>query len=105
MDQAFSWYGEHSPYAFPPKSLFVVLLLLAAVCVPGLLFWLPEGYAESSGAAPLIAMTVAALSTCLVVDVLLTYRRYKAWAKQRLCGDCKKVYLPELPCDSAPTVS
>jgi hypothetical protein len=92
MDQAFSWYGEHSPRAFPPKSFFVVLLLLVTVCVPLLFLWLPEGYAVPA----LIEVGLAALLAALVADLLLTYRRYKVWAKQWLCGHCKKAYFPDL---------
>jgi O-antigen/teichoic acid export membrane protein len=99
MDSGFSWYGEHCADAFPPKSLFVVLLILTALCIPALYMLLPE----DAPAAPLIALAVAALSVCLITDVLSTFRRYKLWANQRICGNCRRSYPLQLLSASAPT--
>lgn len=88
---AFAWYGERVPQALPPKSLLVIfLILIAALAVPAVGFWfLKHEYAVTW------LLSVAALTLAvLVVDVSLTYRRYKAWAGQWLCGRCREVFSP-----------
>jgi hypothetical protein len=88
---AFAWYGEREPQALPPKSLLVIfLILIAALAVPAAGFWfLKHEYAVTW------LLSVAALTLAvLVVDVLLTYSRYKVWAGQWLCGRCREVFSP-----------
>lgn len=89
---AFSWYGERTHHAFPPKSIFVVLLLMMlAIAVPAAGFWLLGQYP----ALEWLGSMAAILFGCLVVDLMLTHQRYKAWAGEWLCGDCKHVFKPK----------
>ena len=89
---AFNWYNERTQYAFPPKSLFVVLLLMMlAATVPAAGFWFLEQYP----ALEWLGTMAVVLLACLAVDLILTHRRYKSWAGEWLCGDCQKVFVPE----------
>ena len=87
----FSWYDDSEPQALPPKSLFFMLLVLIAVLsVPAVGFWLLEHYP----AVIWLVSVAALLSAVLLVDILLTYRRYKDWVGQWLCGSCREVFAP-----------
>ena len=86
---AFGWYDEKAHHAVPPKSLFIVLsLLLLGLAVPAAGFWFLQHYP----ALQLLGSVAGILFVCLLTDVLLTYRRYKTWAGEWLCGDCQKVF-------------
>ncbi|MEH6583309.1 MAG: hypothetical protein V7754_15320 [Halioglobus sp.] len=86
LEGAFRWYDERAHRACPPKSLFVVLFLMTlGAMIPAMGFWVLEHYA-----AQYWLVTVAALLlACLIVDALLTLRRYKDWVDEWLCGDCQ----------------
>ena len=85
----FSWYSNRIPGACPPKSLFVVLLLLAlGVAIPAVGLWLLGHFL----ALQWLAVTALLLLAGLLFDVLMTYRRYKAWCGEWLCGECRAVF-------------
>ena len=84
----FTWYGESVPGALPPKSLFV---RLGVVALGGLLSLVALFYGGMLSPQILVgaAFTIAAaVLSCLLLDVLLTYRRYRDWAAEWLCADC-----------------
>ena len=87
----FSWYGDDEPQALPPKSLFVMFLLsIIVLTIPAAGFWV-------LGHFPAVTMLVSLavlLMAFLLTDVLLTYRRYKVWGGQWLCGQCRGVFAP-----------
>jgi len=89
----FRWYNEHTRGALPPKSLFLMLLMLLLVlALPALGLWMREFYPLLT----FVGLGMVALLTGLVFDVLATYRRYLTWDGQWLCGDCRKVFSPGL---------
>lgn len=88
---AFRWYGDGDPKALPPKSLFVMFtILMVVLAVPAIGCWFLQHYSALTGLLLVAALTLA----FLLVDVLLTYRRYKVWAGQWLCGCCRGVFAP-----------
>jgi hypothetical protein len=90
--RGFEWYTLEARAALPPKSLFVQLMSgLVVYALPLLLF----GYvAGISGETILSAagMIVSAAVACLFADLLLTYRQYRQWAEDWICGDCRQVF-------------
>ena len=85
----FNWYSEHTPQACPPKSLFVILLLLLlGMTLPTVGLWL-LGYTI---ALSWLARLALLLWAGLLFDVLMTYRRYKTWGGEWLCGECHSVF-------------
>jgi hypothetical protein len=89
----FGWYSELVPRACPPKSLFVILFLLvlgSAVPTAGLLLL---GYDQGTDWLPLLVLL---LLLGLVFDVFTTYRRYRTWGGECLCGECRSVFSPAL---------
>ena len=89
LGKTFQWYSERIPQACPPRSLFVVFMgLLLGLSVPTVILWFMGFYSA------LTALGVACLCllACLLIDVLLTYRRYKSWSSYWVCGDCKTVF-------------
>lgn len=93
--RGFEWYALEAPGALPPKSLFIQLL--SGVLVFTLPLLLIGYFAEISGEVFLTAagMALAAVLTCLLADLLLTYRQYRNWAQEWVCGDCQRAFLPE----------
>ena len=87
--KAFSWYGESIPRACPPKSLFVILFLVVlGVAVPTATLLL-LGYLHGTD---WLILVVLALLLGFVFDVCMTYRRYRAWGVECLCGECRSVF-------------
>lgn len=85
----FSWYSARVPNAYPPKSLFVMLLLLMlGMALPAAGLWLLEHYQALHWLFILGMVLLAAL----LIDVLMTYRQYKSWGGEWLCGDCRSVF-------------
>ena len=90
---AFGWYDTSLPHACPPKSLFVILfLLILGMALPAVGLWLSGFYLALQW---LIAMAMLSLLG-LLIDVLLTYRRYKNWGDEWLCGECRGVFKPSV---------
>ena len=88
----FAWYDESVRGACPPKSLFVVLLAVTGILVlPALGLWVRELYA---GLAVLLS-SVLVLLGCLCFDLFSTYRRYRAWHGEWLCGECRSDFVPQ----------
>jgi hypothetical protein len=87
--RGFEWYSKAFPGALPPKSLFIqfgivallMLLPLWAMSVVGVISvqWLSLAFSSS------LVMLVA----CLMIDLLVTYRRYRSWSEQILCAHCQ----------------
>jgi len=69
------------------------LLAIAVLTIPVTGFWVLEHFP----AVTLLLSIAALLLVLLLVDVLLTYRRYKVWVGQWLCGRCRGVFAPTLP--------
>jgi hypothetical protein len=91
---SFSWYSAGVPHACPPKSLFVMLLLLMlGMVLPAVGLWLLEHYQALQWLSVLSIVLLAAL----LVDVLRTYRHYKKWGGEWLCGECRSVFSLSLP--------
>lgn len=92
LPAAFDWYDASVPSALPPKSLFMQLLLAVLVCaIPLALLGYSLSFSLESAftlAGLLLAVTVA----CLLVDLLVTHRRYRQWASECVCGNCYAVY-------------
>jgi hypothetical protein len=90
----FSWYSAGFPHAYPPKSLFVMLLLLMlGMALPAIGLWLLEHYLALQWLSALAMGLIAAL----LIDVLMTYRHYKKWGGEWLCGECRSVFSLSLP--------
>ncbi len=88
----FGWYREDIPRACPPKSLFLTLSVLAVVlAIPVMAMVI---YGQSIPLQWLLGVGVLLL-VCLVFDLLMTYRDYKAWCNEWLCDKCKLVFVPE----------
>jgi len=88
---AFSWYSERVARAHPPKSIFVMLLVLAPIPVlVAAFFWL-TGY---PGGGQWLLLSALLLLAGLLVDGAATYRRYRHWRRERLCGACRTVFEP-----------
>ena len=86
---SFSWYGEEQPQALPPKSLFIVMLaLMLAAALPATGLWLLGHYF----ALRWLALFALLLLAGLLLDVTMTWRRYKSWDGERLCGECRAVF-------------
>lgn len=91
LEGAFNWYDERARHAYPPRSLFVVLGLLAfGLSIPAVGFWI-LGYFP---ALQLLGGIASVLIACLLIDFLLTYKRYKNWVEEWLCGECQSVFVP-----------
>ena len=89
---AFNWYGGDEPQAMPPKSLFLTFFLaMVALAIPATSFWLLEQFP----AVTILVSIGILLAGFLLVDVLLTYSRYKIWGEQWLCGQCRGVFAPK----------
>ena len=87
----FRWYGDTDPQALPPKSLFVMFtILMLALAIPAIGFWFLQHYSAMTWLFYIAVLTLA----FLIVDVLLTYSRYKVWAGQWLCSSCRGVFAP-----------
>jgi hypothetical protein len=87
----FSWYGDDEPHALPPKSLFVMFLLtLIVLSIPAAGFWVLGHFPAMSSLMSVAVLLLVFLS----LDILLTYRRYKAWGGQWLCSQCRGVFAP-----------
>lgn len=85
----FDWYGERTPGACPPRSLFVTLLaLFMGLALPAAGLWHFEHYP----ALVWLAAAAALLLAGLFVDVQITYRRYRRWAAQWVCADCRTIF-------------
>jgi len=85
----FSWYSARVPHAYPPKSLFLMLLLLMlGMALPAGGLWLLEHYQALQWLSILAMVLLAAL----LIDVLMTYRHYKSWGGEWLCGECRSVF-------------
>lgn len=88
---AFRWYGDADPQALPPKSLFVMFItLMMTLAVPAAGFMVMEHYFALTWVLYVAGLTLA----FLLADVLVTYRRYKVWAEEWLCGRCRGVFAP-----------
>ncbi len=89
LPQQFAWYAREGYDLYPPKSLFLILLLLVFMAlIPASVFW----YAENYPMVEWLALSLLALLACLLVDVLSTYRRYREWSRQWLCADCRRYF-------------
>ena len=89
LSRAFSWYSERTAGACPPKSLFFILLvMLALLGLPAAGLWARELHATLS----LLGYALAVLLLCLAADLLVTFRRYRSWGSQWLCGDCRATF-------------
>jgi len=86
---AFGWYSASLPRACPPKSLFVILSLwILGMALPAAGLWLFGFYLALQWLAIMALLSLLGL----LVDVLLTYRRYKTWGGEWLCGECRGVF-------------
>ena len=91
LPRYFRWYSVEEPGAMPPKSLFVLLLLLLlGMTLPFAGLWLLGHYLALRWLSVLLLLVLAAL----LVDVLATYRRYRQWGVQWLCGECHATFIP-----------
>lgn len=89
----FGWYSVEEPDAMPPKSLFVVLLLLLlGMSVPFIGLLLLGHYLALRWLSVMLLLILAGL----LFDVFATYRRYKQWDEQWLCGECQSIFVPEV---------
>ena len=89
LGKSFEWYSDRIPQACPPRSLFVVFMsLLVGMSVPAVILW----YMGFYSALPALGAVSLCLLACLLLDVLLTYRRYKTWSRHWVCGSCKTVF-------------
>ena len=87
----FGWYSAEEPHALPPKSLFVLfLLLLLVISLPFAGLWLLGHYLALRWLSVVLVLVLGAL----LVDVLGTYRRYQHWGEQWLCGECHSSFVP-----------
>lgn len=90
---AFGWYSARFPHACPPKSLFVIFFLLSlAMALPAVALWSLGFYLALQWLIVIALLSLPAL----LIDVLLTYRRYKNWGDEWLCGECRGVFKPSL---------
>jgi len=86
---AFSWYRERTPGACPPQSRFVVLLaLMLGMALPVTGLWLMGYYFALTWLGLLGLLLLASL----LYDLTATYRRYRLWVGERVCGDCRCVF-------------
>ncbi len=92
MPAAFEWYDASLPSALPPKSLFMQLLLaVSAGAIPLAVL----GYSLSftlESAFTIAGILLVAIIACLLVDLLITHRRYRQWASECVCGRCCAVF-------------
>jgi hypothetical protein len=89
LGKSFEWYSERVPQACPPRSLFVVFMgLLVGMSIPAVILWY-LGYYSALQALGVVSLCLLA---CLLLDVLLTYRRYKNWSRHWVCGSCRAVF-------------
>jgi hypothetical protein len=87
----FHWYDQRAPDACPPKSMFVILLMMIiAAVIPAGMFW----YMEQYSALTWLASASLMLAGCLLFDALSTYRRYKEWGSEWLCSNCRSAFKP-----------
>lgn len=95
LSGAFNWYTENTPGAFPPRSLFVVLLaMMGVVALPAAAMWMGQAFTAFHWALWALLVLLAGL----VYDLCMTHRRYRAWRTQWLCGECRCVFtLTPLP--------
>ncbi len=76
----------------PPRSLLLQLALLSCLVL------LPPGLARlggliGPGPAGGAAWIAAGLLACgLLADLLVTRRRYRRWALESLCADCRRSF-------------
>jgi hypothetical protein len=93
VSRVFHWYDEHTLEACPPRSLFLILLVMMAVlALPAAGLWARDLY-------PVLAFLgfgIMGLVVTLAFDVFNTYRRYQTWSGQWLCGECRQVFNPVL---------
>jgi len=89
LGKSFDWYSDSTPGACPPRSLFVVFTcLLLGISIPALILWIMGYYS----ALQVFGVVFVGLVACLLLDVLLIYRRYKVWSSHWVCGSCKSVF-------------
>ncbi len=85
----FDWYSLEHDGARPPKSLFLLgIVLFLVVSLPAVVLW-------SLGWYQLIPWLVAAgtvLVCALVLDILITHKRYRRWASGWVCDECRHTF-------------
>jgi len=87
--ESFNWYSGRIPGAYPPKSLFIIsLLLMLGMTLPAMGLW----YLGHVFALKWLGVMTLLLLAGLLFDVLLTYRSYKRWGGEGLCGECRAVF-------------
>jgi len=87
---AFSWYREGTPGACPPQSRFVILLALTlGMVLPVTVLWLAGYYF----ALTWLGLLGLLLLSSLIYDLTATYRRYRIWVGEWVCGDCRSVFI------------
>ena len=87
----FDWYDEQLPRVYPPRSVFILLLAAAlAVSLPAGVLWL----VGKQPALYWLGWFAPLLFGGLLLDVVFTYRRYRTWAGEWLCADCRRIFLP-----------
>jgi hypothetical protein len=95
---AFAWYLDTVPGAFPPKSMFVLLLaMLPGLLLPGVAIWWVGGDTVFAW----IKLVAILLISALLLDVLSTRLRYRRWQREWMCADCRRSFRPAaatLPC-------
>lgn len=92
LPAAFDWYDASLPSSLPPKSLFVQFLVAVAVgAVPLVLLGYSLPFSLES-TFTLAGILLAAIVACLLLDLLVTHRRYRQWASECVCGHCRAVF-------------
>jgi hypothetical protein len=96
LPEAFHWYSEAAPNACPPRSLFVLLLVVSVLAaIPAAGLWYLGNYPATAWLGVLGLFLLAAL----LIDVLSTYKRYRLWAREWLCASCRSVLLMQCEAD------
>ena len=93
--EGFEWYGEGQHNALPPKSLFLqagLFSLLALLPLYGLSL---AGFIGCYSFYVTGFVAVGLVASALVIDALHTFGRYRRWASESLCGDCRGSFIHE----------
>jgi hypothetical protein len=89
----FHWYDRNARGALPPRSVFLQLFLLMLATLGVLSLATLAGLASTGVLAAGSLSAAILVSAGLVMDVGYTLRRYRAWAREALCADCRTSFV------------